>query len=269
MAANLDRFKNDLERLVSQGQQLEFSMLDSSDRESFRGQVREQLKGPESEAFLAKLPDFGTTYEAWYSQSLALLRQVLPDRVADFVSLYEKPKGRKSVEYGNYVIQDYLQGLSVTNHFGEVKVGPSAAVPQFRQQLSILKAAQSRFESSLFEIRQLMQADILDSEIDAARELLKNKFLRAAGAIAGVVLERHLRQVCEDHAITVTKKHPTIAHLNESLKSNSVISIPQWRHITMLGDIRNICDHSKQMEPTVEQVTDLIDGADKVLKTVA
>jgi hypothetical protein len=56
--------------------------------------------------------------------------------------------------------------------------------------------------------------------------------------------------------------------LNEPLKSNSIIDIPQRRLISMLADIRNICDHNKQKEPTDTQVTDLIDGTEKILKTV-
>ena len=81
--------------------------------------------------------------------------------------------------------------------------------------------------------------------------------------------KKHLHQVCQDHSIKVIKKHPGIAALNDLLKANSVIDVPQWRHISMLGDIRNICDHSKQVEPTAEQVTDLVEGTAKVLKTVA
>jgi hypothetical protein len=142
-------------------------------------------------------------------------------------------------------------------------------VPQFRQQVAILKAAKARFESSLFEMRQLVQADLFDSEIEAARELLKNKFLRAAGVVAGVVLEKHLRQVCKDHALKIAKKNPGVGDLNEFLKANGVVDIPQWRHISLLADIRNLCCHNKEKEPTAEQVGDLIDGAEKVLKTVA
>ena len=120
-----------------------------------------------------------------------------------------------------------------------------------------MKAAEKRFDSSLFEIRQLVQADLFDSEIDAARELLKNKFVRAAGAIAGVVLEKHLTQVCEDHGLEIQKKHPALSDLNELLKANSVIDVLQWRFISMLADIRNLCDHNKAKEPTEQQVTDL------------
>jgi hypothetical protein len=107
MAANLDRFKNDLERLIAQGQLLEYSMIHEIDTKNFLKQAKEQLGEEKLAPFLKTLPYFKTTYEAWYSESLALLRQLLPDRVTNFIALYEKPKSRKSVEYGNYVIQDY------------------------------------------------------------------------------------------------------------------------------------------------------------------
>lgn len=270
MATNLERFKNDLKRLIAQGELLEYSMIHEIDEENFVKQVNEQLGKEKLAQFLKTLPKFKTTYEAWYSESLALLRQLLPDRVSNFISLYEKPKSRKSVEYGNSVIQDYLQGLRVTRGWDkEVIVDSRGALPQYRQQLAILKAANSRFESSLFEIQQLVQAELFDSEIDAAKELLKAHFVRPAGAIAGVVLEKHLRQVCDDHEIKITKKDPTINDLNELLKNNSVIEVPQWRHVSMLADIRNVCVHNKDSDPTAEQVKDLIDGTVKVIKTIA
>lgn len=153
--------------------------------------------------------------------------------------------------------------------YDDVVVDNKTAIPHFQQQMAILKAAQKRFESSLLEIRQLVQADLFDSEIESARHLLKNKFLRAAGAIAGVVLEKHLLQVCQDHKVKVVKKSPGINDLDQLLKDAGVTDVPQWRHITLLGDIRNICDHNKQKEPTEQQVTDLIDGTDKVLKMIA
>ncbi len=218
---------------------------------------------------LEKLPSFKVSYEAWYSECLALLRQLLPDRLQDFKEHFEIPKSRKDITYASYRIQDALKGLRVTSQpGGKVIADETAAFPHLQQQAAILKAAERRFESSLFEIRQLVQADLFDGEIDAARELLKNKFLRAGGAVAGVVLEKHLRQVCDDRGLKISKKNPTLSDLNELLKTNSVIDVPQWRFVSMLADIRNLCDHNKQKEPTQQQVTDLIDGTEKVLKTV-
>jgi hypothetical protein len=233
----------------------------------FDPQVREQI-GDKADEFIKKLPPFKTAYQAWYSEALALLTQVLPERVEDFRRLYEKPKSRKEITFENYHIEDYLQGLRVTRYGDEVVVDSAAAIPRFAQQTAILSAAKKRFESSLFEIRQLVQADLFDSEIESARELLKNKFHRAGGAIAGVVLEKHLAQVCSDHKVKITKKHPTIGDLNDLLKAANVVDTAQWRFIQHLADIRNLCDHNKKAEPKEEQVLDLVDGVAKIMKTV-
>ena len=134
--------------------------------------------------------------------------------------------------------------------------------------MAILESVKGRFESSLFDIRQLVQAYLFDSELDAAKELAKNKFTRAAGALAGVVLERHLTQVCDNLSIKVAKKAPGIADLNNALKEAGVIDVPHWRFIQHLADIRNLCDHNKKTEPTVDQVDDLITGVLKTTKTL-
>jgi hypothetical protein len=181
--------------------------------ETHPAEVIEQVKDiaknqEEAEKFLKKLPNFRESYQAWYSESLIVIKQLLPDRLGDFIKLYEKPKTRKEITYGNYVIEDYLQGMTVTKgHYKEKVVGPDAAIPQYKQQLQILKSVEKRFESTLFDIKQLVQADLFDSELESAKELAKNKFIRAAGAISGVVLEKHLSQVCKNHSISISKKN--------------------------------------------------------------
>jgi hypothetical protein len=87
--------------------------------------------------------------------------------------------------------------------------------------------------------------------------------LRAAGAVAGVVLEKHLAQVCENHAIKVSKKNPTVGDLNDLLKSSGIIDTPRWQANQYLADIRNISDHNKAKEPTEEQISDLEHFFDK------
>ena len=78
-------------------------------------------------------------------------------------------------------------------------------------QNSILKAVNKRFKSKLFDIQEVLQSDMFDSELGAARELSKKGFTRGAGAIAGVVLEKHLGHVCSIHNLKSRKKRPTIA----------------------------------------------------------
>jgi hypothetical protein len=266
MKTSLEKYKADLAALIRRGGVLHNAIQLECHPKEFRALANEQL-GEQAEDLLKQIPSFRGTYQEWYSEALNLVRQLLPNRLNDFTRLYEKPKSRKSIEYGNYVIEDYLQSLSVKLH-GEEKVGPSAAIPQFEQQLNIVKSIQQRFESSLFDVQRLVQADLFDSELAAARELLRNKFHRAAGAMAGVVLERHLQQVCDDHGVKLAKKEPTIGDLNDALKANSSIDTSQWRFVQHLADLRNLCDHNKKQEPTEDQVTDLIVGVEKVMKTL-
>jgi len=268
MLTNLDRYKKDLDILMSNADMLLMSLQHYCYADEFEKEVKKNL-GKKAKEYIAALPDFKEAYQAWYSEAKSLIRQLLPDRLSDFVRYYEKPKPRKDIDFENYRIEDCLQGLTVTQSYPkEIIVDTSAAIPHFKQQIAIIRSVKARFESSLFDIKQLVQSDLFDSELDAARELLRHKFTRAAGAIAGVVLERHLSQVCDNHGLKVSKKSPGISDLNEIIKEACVIDVPQWRFIQHLSDIRNLCDHSKKVDPTLEQVTDLVNGVAKVTKTV-
>lgn len=266
--SNLEKYRDDLAKLIGEGETVKTSLLKEAYIKDFRKVALDRHNGDEAKAdeSLNKIKAFKTVYHHWYSEALVLVKQLLPDRLADFVRLYEKPKTRKSIDFENYRIEDALQGLRST-FGGQVKADMSAAVNLLDQQIAIVESIQRRFESSLFDIKQLVRADLFDSELDTARELLKNKFIRGAGAIAGVVLEQHLGQVCENHNIKLGKKHPGIADYNEALKTGGVIDVAQWRFNQHLGDIRNLCDHSKTTEPSQEQVRDLIEGVAKVAKT--
>jgi hypothetical protein len=141
MTSNVDRFKGDLEKLIGLGDQLEISIQHECFPDELEKALKKQL-GDKAATALKALPRFAETYQRWYSEAIVLLRQLLPDRVPDFIRHYEKPKPRKDITYENYRIEDYLQGLNVTIGYEKRKVvGPDAAIPHFRQQLAILKAA--------------------------------------------------------------------------------------------------------------------------------
>ncbi|HEX8503790.1 MAG TPA: hypothetical protein VF630_00355, partial [Hymenobacter sp.] len=89
--------------------------------------------------------------------------------------------------------------------------------------------------------------------------------IRVSGALAGVTLEIHLKKVCINHGVIFKKAHPTITDFNEELKKNEMIDVPTWRLIQRLGDIRNMSVHSKDREPTADEVEDLIRGCEKLI----
>jgi hypothetical protein len=262
--SNIDAYKNDLENLLKGGellfQELTLSQVKTEKKKEDRKKIIEEVGGT-----------FEEKYQSWYTESLAVIRQLLPERLLEFEFLYRGDGKRKEIDETNFSIQDWLMGrrADVDVFFDKKRFDDSHAVEmRFRNQLDILNSVTRRFESKLFEIKQLVQADLFDSEIDAAKELLKNGYGRAAGVVSGVVLESHLAQVCANHSITISKKNPTINDYNELLKNGSVIDVPQWRFIQRLGDLRNLCGHKKTDEPTKENVQELVDGVEKITKTL-
>lgn len=218
-----------------------------------------------------KDPDLHFSYQAWYSKTLPVVRQLLPERYREFQDQYKLEKRKDSeIDFLTYTISDYLVGLSVTRgYYKEEVVNPfSAFSSKFQHQLTILASANDRIDSLLADIQGVLQSELFRHELDAADDLLSKKHLRAAGALAGVSLELHLGRVIANHNVPLSKKAPTISDFNQALKTAGIIDVPTWRHIQRLGDIRNLCVHAKERNPTSDEVTDLLSGTRKMLSTV-
>jgi len=259
-----DDVKQRLDVLIERGNKLYCALgYENSDKEQRK--VYEKLC-EEIGIDASKLPNFNSSYEVWYSEALQFVKKFIPDRMSDFVSLYKNEK-RKEVTYLTYTISDALIGL-ITSLGSEIRTSPIHASQKLLQQISILRSAAKLVDSVIYSMVFSIRSDLFDSELDAARELLKAGFLRASGAMCGVVLEKHLAQVCMQHGIALKKKSPTINDYNEELKNASIIDLPTWRHIQLLGDLRNLCCHDKNVEPTKEQANDLLEGTVKINKIV-
>lgn len=262
---NLKRYKEDYRKLKELGIALQY------------GFMYEYRKHPKCKNFYNELDDekkeyakkhiFSTHYQAWYNESLRLIKQLLPERLDDFTSYYSPNKKRKSIDFSNYTISDSLLGITISRNFDKI-VEPVDGYTFYLQQFSILSSLSACFESSLFNIKELLQADIFDSELDGARELHKNGFYRAAGAMCGVILEKHFAGVSALHTIKMKSKAPGINDYNEKLKESGVIDNKTYILIQRLGAIRNLCDHNKKQEPTKDDIEDLIRGTDKVLHEI-
>jgi hypothetical protein len=253
-----ERYKADIDKLVQRAVLLSLAMHLEVSPDSYKKKLNtEQLK---------KIPEFKEAYQSWYSEALACVSQLLPNRREDFISYYKPLKARKSLDAENYTVSDYLRGLSANRGPQEV-VGLAAALQPFEQQAKIVEALKQRFESSLFDIRALVQADLFDNELDAATELNNKGFQRAAGTVAGVVLEEHLATVRTQHQISMPR-NASISKLNDLLKERDVIDVPTWRFVQRLGDLRNLCDHKRTPDPAVEDIDELVAGVKKVTKTL-
>ncbi|MBD8198164.1 hypothetical protein IFT35_14690 [Pantoea agglomerans] len=261
MATQFEKLKSELAELDKMGYQLYISMHKECDKID-----DDVIASLEEKGF--EFVSFSLEYQDWYTKSYRVVSQVIKERLSEFEYLYKGDPKRKEVTFMNYSISDYLLGLQQTNGRGEVTRSRKDAIGKMEMQYKILASARERFKSVLFDIKDIVQADIFDSELDTSKELNKKGFVRAAGAVTGVILEKHLSHICSLHGIKPKKAHPSISEYNQALKDSEIIDTPMWRFIQHLGDIRNLCDHSKDREPNKDEVNDFITGVDKVTKTV-
>ncbi|MBL8827574.1 MAG: DUF4145 domain-containing protein [Planctomycetaceae bacterium] len=210
---------------------------------------------------------FVLDYQPWYTQAVRVVEILIPDRVSEFRGYYEINPKRKQLDYGSYVIQDYCKSIRPAGFEFSNFDSASRATTCLINQLAILRSVKSRSASVIANLQATILADVRDLELETAQELQKTS-LRAAGALAGVVLERHLQQTCDTHKLTFRKQKPTLSDYSESLKQANVIDVAAWRKLSYLADIRNICCHSKGDDPTGEQVKELIDGVNWAIKTI-
>ena len=147
MSERKDKFSADLDDLLRRGTLLELAITRECDNQKFDKLYTSSFGKEKLKELLEELPDFKEEYQSWYSESMALIRQILPDRLGDFVSYYEYPRTRKDITFANYMIRHYLQGLIITRNTRagtnpKVLVDGSAAIPEFKQQLNIVSACE-------------------------------------------------------------------------------------------------------------------------------
>lgn len=276
---NLQRYKMDLQRLIQRGEHLEVAIVFECSLEKTKGiGVEEVLERAEKMGLCegddqVHTPSFKKEYQQWYSTALAVVRQLLPDRLEDFCTYYREPESKGRSEYEDYRISDYLAGYyTAMDYFGTwIDMSKDTAVLElFRQQLAIVKAVSGGLANSLHKIKQFVQADLFDSELDAAKELVDKGFHQAAGVVAGVVMEKHLAQVCENHTLIPQKQRPTINDFNKILVEGGVINASKSEFIRHLGSIRNSCAHNNEgKEISKEDVARLINGVAELIETLS
>ncbi len=204
-------------------------------------------------------------YEPWYTSARSAVAQLVPERLLDFESAY-RARGAAKLSIATYGIADYFKRLHTAGMNAKTPV--SLYMSQFEVQLGILAAAKESLDSRLRDIAATIRAEILSDDISAAKELHQGGHLRAAGAVAGVALEAHLKSICKLRSVVV-KNNATISELNDALKTAGAYDVPTWRLIQRLGDVRNLCSHKKDRDPRSDEVEDLIVGASKVTAEVA
>ena len=134
----------------------------------------------------------------------------------------------------------------------------------FKKMKSVFLAAMDDYNNGyLTSIKNLIQADVFDSELEQAQELLSSGYKLAAAVIAGVVLETTLRDLCYQNSLPIGK----LDKMNSDLAKAGIYNKLQQKRITALADIRNSAAHGKPEEFSDNDVTTMIRDIEQFLIT--
>ena len=246
----------DLEDLVREGHDLKLAILVQKKPERIKEKLPKERKKKLSGM------DVVAAYKPWYDKSRIVISQLLPEKRDEFKSYCQYPLIR-----GDWVGFSRRLDESLRNHVrGEDATGLVSGYHLLEAQCEILEQAKLSFDLSLAKSQQALQADLLDSMLCVARDFHKNGDSRAAAAMAGVVLEQHLRIVLTAHSVRMRKKNISINDYSLMLKDKDIAEFPVWRTVLRLGDLQELCRRAD--EPKKEDVEELINGVDKIIKTL-
>src|SRR5258708_37274425 len=172
MSTKVESIRTEIEQLVAEGYKLFFAEVTGFDVSKEPKDVGKATKGKSKENANKKTADilqdkvvasliFPTEYQSWYTATLPIIEQLLPDRYPEFVDYY-KPKRKSNVQHYSaldFGIEDYLLGMRVTRGGIDVLNGKSIFGLKFKCQVDILKSAVNRLESKLADIRGTFEAE--------------------------------------------------------------------------------------------------------------
>jgi hypothetical protein len=196
-------------------------------------------------------------YEQWYSASLVFVEQFIPEKVRDFTFYY-----CRTGNTGDQIF-DILQ-FHDTSHNKRIDKNAllRSFIGKFDRQRHILSTIPGILMVKELGLREILYAVFVEREIDEADYLYSREHYRAAGAIAGVALEQHLRFLCDKYDLDYGKKD-TIEPLVQKLYANKKIERVELTNIQHLASIRDKCDHPSDI--TSGEVKELIESVKKIL----
>jgi uncharacterized protein YutE (UPF0331/DUF86 family) len=167
-------------------------------------------------------------------------------------NLIVKVCGEKSEHYKEFTKVEERRSASIGN------------LSKFKALKAVFSATKEDFEGGyLSSYKAIVQAEIFDTELEQAHELLKGGYYVAAAVISGVVLETTLRELCDREGI----ESGTMNTMNANLAKAGVYNKNVQKKITAYAGIRNSAAHGNQDEFTKVDVEQMILGIEQFLAT--
>ncbi len=258
--------KKELKNLINEGRNIYYAGVLFDNKNYF--QKLDEAIQKEAEEAVKKIKKPNVDYQVWYDKSYRAIRDLAPERLEEFERFYtgsKTVKKKNDLDFMTAGITHYFQGRSITQNNTEVSFLYTFEI-NFRMQINILAAIEKNVDHVLFNLESEIQYGLSKSEIDVAKELQKNKHLREAGVIAGLVIELHLKNVAKNKNIKLPKS-PQMKHYNEALKGKAY-DATITKQIELCAIIRNKSAHVGDNPPTDDEVNTIISIAEKIIATV-
>lgn len=215
----------------------------------------------------SKADAFPVGYQSWYSRALPVVKNLAPDRHAQFKSYYEVDPKRKWLSHDTYVIEDYLRGEEPYSHSHCDFDSRLEARRCLENQLAIFKSLEERIGWKLLDIEDQLLVAILEAELKSAKSLIKTS-ARAARTIAGLVMETYLKRLARRHRVRIVKQQPSLRDLNDAIKAAGIYDTVVWSQISWLADLKERDILQRHVSEQKAEARDLVEGAGWLIKNV-
>ena len=146
----------------------------------------------------------------------------------------------------------------------EICTNPNVGYGYVDHLTGVLKSLRSDFANNrLLTLEQLVIADAFEDFLEMADHLLDSSFKDPAAVLAGSVLEQHLRVLCGNRSIPVSKpsgRPEPASTLNQELAKAQTYGKSEQKSVTAWLGIRNDAAHGHYSSYDNKQVKLLIDG---------
>jgi hypothetical protein len=171
----------------------------------------------------------------------------LKEWMTSVLSLFQRVFGEESIHYR--IFYEHYKSFREYSEF-------------FQDCRGIFNAAREDYEGGyLFNVRGLVQAEVLDDALEQATELLKAGYKDPACVVAGVSLEIAVRELCTRQGIL----HGKLDKMNADLCKGGVYNMGWQKQITAWAERRNKAAHGEWTAYNDADVDDLIKGVNRFI----
>lgn len=187
---------------------------------------------------------------------MLFIKDFLPEREEEFQVSFEAKDYRDPAG-----IMDFLQFRREQRSNNKKEI-IDEFLSRFEIQRNILLSVPFIAKIREKNLREIISADFIEREVDQSEYLFKIQCYRAAGALAGVALEQHLKVLYEKCDIEYKKKD-TIEPLVHKLYDNKRIDPSLMERIQYYASLRDKCAHPSDIEKG--EIKELIEGVKRIV----